>query len=172
MENVKFHLGCDHCRDENGAPCAGPHKHINQMIEIHKAMHSKAPKHSHQPPLEKNNHLELDTSVSLDDEGVNQCQSLIRILQWTIASGRFDVATAVMSVSGFRVVPHEGHLERVKRICGHLSFSNSRWRPFTSGRKNPITLTCMSESVIGNAPVTPELTRSSHMEPPHQKESV
>ena len=35
--------------------------------------------------------------------------------------GRFDISTAVMTMSGFRVAPKEGHLERVKRIVGYLS---------------------------------------------------
>ncbi|MCA1807691.1 MAG: Ty1/Copia family ribonuclease HI, partial [Actinobacteria bacterium] len=35
--------------------------------------------------------------------------------------GRFDIATAVMTMLGFRVAPREGHLERVRRICGYLA---------------------------------------------------
>ncbi|MDF1541374.1 MAG: Ty1/Copia family ribonuclease HI, partial [Candidatus Thorarchaeota archaeon] len=34
--------------------------------------------------------------------------------------GRFDVATAVMTMSGFRVAPRLGHLERAKRIVAYL----------------------------------------------------
>ena len=48
-------------------------------------------------------------------------QSLIGTLQWCITLGRFDIATAVMSMSSFWVAPRQGHLERVKRICGYLS---------------------------------------------------
>ena len=50
--------------------------------------------------------------------------SLIGVLQWAITLGRFDIATAVMTMSGFRVGPTEGHLERVRRICGYLSTMN------------------------------------------------
>jgi hypothetical protein len=57
----------------------------------------------------------------LDDDGIQQYQSLIGALQWTISLGRFDIATAVMSMSSFRVAPRMGHLERLKRICGYLS---------------------------------------------------
>ena len=46
---------------------------------------------------------------------------MIGVLQWTISLGRFDIATAVMTMSGFRVAPRVGHLDRLKRICGYLS---------------------------------------------------
>ena len=48
-------------------------------------------------------------------------QSLIGTPQWCITLGRFDIATAVMPMSSFRVAPRQGHLERLKHICGHLS---------------------------------------------------
>ena len=64
--------------------------------------------------------MELDTSDLLDDEGVRNYQSLIGGLQWCISIGRLDVATAVMTMSGFRVAPRAGHLDRLKRI-GYLS---------------------------------------------------
>jgi hypothetical protein len=63
----------------------------------------------------------LDTSNFLDDEGVRNYQSLIGALQWAISIRRFDVATAVMTMSGFRVAPRKGQLERVKRMCGYLA---------------------------------------------------
>ena len=47
-------------------------------------------------------------------------------LHWIISLGRFDAATAVMTMSRFRVEPREGHLERVKRSHGYLrSFMDS-----------------------------------------------
>ena len=52
-------------------------------------------------PLEKGDHPELDTSELLDPTGVQQYQSLIGSLQWAISLGRFDIATAVMTMSGF-----------------------------------------------------------------------
>ena len=63
----------------------------------------------------------MDTSELLDVEETQIYQSLIGSLQWTIQIGRFDVATAVMSMSRFRAMPRRGHLERVKRIYGYLS---------------------------------------------------
>jgi hypothetical protein len=46
---------------------------------------------------------------------------MIGALQWAVTIGRFDINTAVMTLSGFRVVPRRGHLERVRRIYGYLS---------------------------------------------------
>jgi hypothetical protein len=41
---------------------------------------------------------ESDTSELLDQTGVQQYQWLIGSLQWAILLGRFDIATAVMSL--------------------------------------------------------------------------
>ena len=117
---LTFHLGCDFFRDEEGLLCFGPKRYISRMEDEYKRMFGTAPKQNIQSPLEKNDHPELDDSDLLDDDGVSQYQSLIGTLQWTISLGRFDVATAVMTMSGFRVAPRVGHLERVKRICGYL----------------------------------------------------
>ena len=45
---------------------------------------------------------------------------MIVALQWVVTIGRFDVQTAVMTLSSFRVAPRRGHLDRVKRIYGYL----------------------------------------------------
>ena len=49
-------------------------------------------------PLEKGNHLELDSSDLLDLKG---SQLLIGMLQWVIQIGCFDIMTAVMTMSCF-----------------------------------------------------------------------
>jgi hypothetical protein len=71
-------------------------------------------------PLEKGDHPELDTSELLDQTGVQQYQSLIGSLQWAISLGRFDIATAVMSLSSFPALPCHGHVEQAKQICSYL----------------------------------------------------
>ena len=63
----------------------------------------------------------MDDSPLLDVDDIAKYQSLIGALQWAITLGRFDIATAVMTMSSFRVAPRQGHLERVKRICGYLT---------------------------------------------------
>jgi hypothetical protein len=84
-------------------------------------MFGEQPKQNVTSPLEKGDHPELDTSELLDSQGISMYQSLIGALQWVITIGRFDVHTAVMTLSGFRVAPRRGHLERVRRIYGYLS---------------------------------------------------
>ena len=118
---VKFHLGCDYFRDDDGTLCVGPRKYIERMEIAYKNHFGTMPSQKVQSPLERNDHPELDDSPLLDGDGMAKYQSLIGTLQWTISLGRFDIATAVMSMSSFRVAPRQGHLERVKRICGYLS---------------------------------------------------
>jgi len=43
-------------------------------------------------------------------------QSLIGSLRCAIRIGRFDIATAVMTLSRFRVSPRQGHLDRGKHV--------------------------------------------------------
>jgi hypothetical protein len=62
-------------------------------------------------PLVKGDHPELDTSELCTTEQVAQYQSMIGSLQWIVTIGRFDIHTAVMTMSGFRVAPRVGHLE-------------------------------------------------------------
>jgi hypothetical protein len=118
---MEFHLGCDFFRDDFGTLCIGPRKYIERMEVQHESLFGYKPKTNVSSPLEKNDHPELDTSPLLDEDGINKYQSLIGVLQWAITLGRFDIGTAVMTMSGFRVAPTEGHLQRVQRICGYLS---------------------------------------------------
>ena len=117
---IEFHLGCDFFRDEDGNLCYAPRKYIEKCLENYKRMFGKYPK-EYKSPLKKGDHPELDTSNLLDMEGQKIYQSLIGSLQWTIQIGRFDVATAVMTLSRFRAAPRQGHLDRVKHIYGYLS---------------------------------------------------
>jgi hypothetical protein len=117
---MSFHLGCDYFRDEDNTLCVGPRKYIEKMSALYEGMFGSRPKTNVSSPIEKNDHPELDTSPLLDADGIKQYQSLIGILQWSITLGRFDIATAVMTMSGYRVAPRQGHLDRLKRICGYL----------------------------------------------------
>jgi hypothetical protein len=46
---------------------------------------------------------------------------MIGALQWAVTIGRFDINTAVMTLSAFRAAPRRGHLDRAKRIYGYLA---------------------------------------------------
>jgi Reverse transcriptase (RNA-dependent DNA polymerase) len=117
---VIYHLGCDYFRDENGILCVAPLKYIDRMADTYRELFGVAPKQNIQSPMEKGDHPELDDSPLLEEDGIHKYQSLIGTLQWTISLGRFDIATAVMTMSSFRVAPREGHLTRLRRICGYL----------------------------------------------------
>jgi hypothetical protein len=46
---------------------------------------------------------------------------MIGSLQWIVTIVRFDIHTTVMTMSGFRISPRIGHLERLRHIYGYLS---------------------------------------------------
>ena len=117
---LEFHLGCDYFRDEDGNLCVAPKRYIERMVVSFEQMFGHKPKQKYSSPLEKNDHPELDMSPLLDMDGIKRYQSLIGALQWAVSLGRIDVTTAVMTMSGFRIAPREGHLERLKRLYGFL----------------------------------------------------
>ena len=118
---ISFHLGMDFIRDDDGTLAISPTKHIEKLIKNYKKLFGESPKQSVTSPLEKGDHPELDDSDELDAKGIQLYQSLIGALQWIVTIGRFDIATAVMTLSGFRVAPKQGHLARIKRIYGYLA---------------------------------------------------
>jgi len=71
-------------------------------------------------PTTTGDHPELDTSDLLEGDDIKIYQSLIGALQWVIQIGRFDITTSVMTLSRFRALPRQGHLDRIKRIYGYL----------------------------------------------------
>ena len=46
--------------------------------------------------------------------------SLVGSAQWSISIGRFDIQSAIMTMSKFRSAPRRGHLDRMKRVIGYL----------------------------------------------------
>jgi len=59
------------------------------------------PTKKYSTPLDKGDHPKTDLSEFLDDEETHIYQSLIGTLQWAISLARFDIASAVMSLSSF-----------------------------------------------------------------------
>lgn len=119
---ISFHLGCDFVRDQEGVLCIRPAKFIDKMTSAYEQFFgTKPPRTNVKSPLEKGDHPETDTSDFLTDEQKSIYQSLIGSLQWAVSLARFDIASAVMTMSSFRAMPRQGHLERVKRICAYLA---------------------------------------------------
>ena len=98
---VDFHLGCNYFRNDDGTLCVRPRKYIDQMETAYKNHFGVAPYQRYHSPLDKGDHPGLDDSPLLNADGIAKYQSLIGTLQWTISLGRFDIATAVMSMSSF-----------------------------------------------------------------------
>ena len=117
---LTYHLGCDFGRDKDGTYYFGPIRYIERMLGAYKTMFGTEPT-VYSTPLEKNDHPEIDQSELLGEEDTTKYQSMIGALQWVISLGRFDIATAVMTMSRFRAAPREGHLKRLKHIYGYLS---------------------------------------------------
>ena len=117
---IKYHLGCDYFRDKDGVLCFAPKKYIERMLDTYQRIFGDKPKHA-QSPLLKGDHPEADATALLDMEKTKIYQSLIGALQWVIQLGRFDVCTAVATLSRYRAAPRQGHLDRIRRIYGYLS---------------------------------------------------
>jgi hypothetical protein len=118
---ISFHLGMDFECDEDGTLCIIPRKYIEKVISTYEHMFGQSPKQTVTSPLEKGDHPELDESELLDVPGTTKYQSLIGALQWVVTIGRFDVTTAVMTLSSFQAAPRRGHMDRVHRIFGYLA---------------------------------------------------
>ena len=116
---LTYHLGCDYFRDNDGTMCFGPRKYVAKLMEQFENMYGCKPR-EYTSPLEKGDHPEIDTSDELDNEGIKKYQTMIGCLQWAVSLGRFDIQTATMTMSRFRVAPRKGHLERLKRMYGYL----------------------------------------------------
>ena len=101
-----------------GTLCQSTRGYVERMSDNFKRMFGHKPR-EYKSPLEPNDHPELDLTPELDEDGIQKYQSLIGSLQGTVSLGRIDLATAVMTMSGFRANPRQGHLERVKRIIGY-----------------------------------------------------
>ena len=116
---ISFHLGCDFGRDPDGTLWFGPRKYVGKMMQAYERMFGALPK-SKSSPLDHNDHPELDETEILSDEDRTKYQSMIGALQWAVSLGRYNLSTAVMTMSRFRQEPRVGHLERVKGMYGYL----------------------------------------------------
>ena len=135
VEEPKYHLGGDFFRDKDGTFCYGAQTYIKRMMDNYKLMFGELPKEYHSP-MEKGDQPEMDDSELLGPEGIQQYQSLIGAVQWTISLCRFDVAHAIMSLGRFRAAPRVGHLERLKRVIGYLRKRSHGCIRFRSGQPN------------------------------------
>ena len=118
---ISYHLGMDFFRDNDNTLCYAPNKYIKRMTDSYIQLFGTKPVQNVYAPLESGDHPELDQSELLGTEDIQKYQSLIGSLQWAISIGRFDITTAVMTLSSFRAAPRKGHLDRAKRVYGCIT---------------------------------------------------
>ena len=82
-----------------------PQKYIDRLLSSYEKMFGEKPSAKMYSPLKKGDHPKLDDSELLDAEGIQQYRSLICSLQWAISLGRLNIATVVMSMPSFQVLP-------------------------------------------------------------------
>jgi hypothetical protein len=109
---ISYHLGMDFRRDEDNTLRISPTKYIDKLLKNYEKLFGMKPNTSVTSPLEKGDHPELDTSELCSMDQIVQYQSMIGALQWIVTIGRFDIHSAVMTMSGFRMAPRIGHLNR------------------------------------------------------------
>jgi hypothetical protein len=74
---IDYHLGMTFRRNEHNDLCISPQHYIEKMVESYKQMINENPLSKGNSPLDSNNHPKVDTSEFLDEDGVQQYQSLI-----------------------------------------------------------------------------------------------
>ena len=116
---ISYHLGMDYFKDKDGTMVACPKKYIEKMVSTFTQMFGCPPTKA-KTPLEKGDHPEIDTSELCDPDDMAKYLTLIGQLQWLVSLGRFDIFSAVTTLSRFRAAPRVGHLERVKRVFGYV----------------------------------------------------
>ena len=102
---INFHLGCGFGRDDDNTLYMDPSQYIDKMIDSYESLFEEQPNQTVRSPLEKGDHPELDTCAFLEEEEIEIYQSLIGSMQWCVSIGRWDVGTAVMTLSSFRAQP-------------------------------------------------------------------
>jgi hypothetical protein len=96
-----------------------PKKYLERTFDEYTRIFGEKPRVA-SSPLKNGDNPEIDTTEYLGFDNIKQYQSVIRSLQWAVSLGRFDIATAVMTLSAFHAVPHRGHLERARIVVGYL----------------------------------------------------
>ena len=71
-------------------------------------------------PCSPSDHPELDLSPLLNEQQHRLYQQLVRMAEWALQIGRFDIRYALTSLGRFSEAPREGHLSRLIKIFGYL----------------------------------------------------
>jgi len=148
---TEFHLGCDFFCDEEGVLCYGPKKYIEKILDNYRRIYGTWPKPA-TSPLVTGDHPELDTLELLNEDDQKICQSLVGALQWVIQIGRFDIQTAVMTLSRFAPCRDKDTLTASRESMG--IFPRCAMLQSRSGLMHLIIRTSQSSCMTGNTPAT------------------
>jgi hypothetical protein len=116
---IDYHLGLNYYKDKDGTLCQKPIQYIEKMMATYQTLFKETPKKA-SSPLEKNDHPEVDESELVGQEDAKIYLTMIGQLQWLVTLGRFDIFSAVITMSKFRLAPKTGHMDRIKRIFGYV----------------------------------------------------
>jgi len=117
---LEHHLGATFTRDPDGTLTMSAKGYVKRFLTNYKRMFDGEKAREYTSPLDSKDHPELDNSPELPMEKVKLYQSIIGALQWAVTLVRFDIFAAVMTLGRFRAAPRQGHLDRLKRVCGYL----------------------------------------------------
>ncbi len=115
---IDYHLGLNYERDKDGNLSTSPKKYISKMMDSYRRWLNSEP-HKYKTPLDKGDHPEVDESELLDEHHITIYLGMVGQAQWLITLGRFDIFSAVVTMSRFRQAPRKGHLDRMKRVYGY-----------------------------------------------------
>ena len=113
---LNYHLGADYFEDPDGTFVSQPRKYIDTLADTYKRLFNDDPPKGYKTPLDKNDHLELDTSEILEGDMAAKYLTMVGQLEWLVTLGRFDLHAQVATMSRFRATPRQGHMDRLKRI--------------------------------------------------------
>ena len=133
--------------DPDGTLVAQPKKYISKILDFFHQMFPGESLPQVNPPLDKNDHPELDNSELASDDLITKFMCMVGQLQWAVTLGRYDVLAHVMCMSRFRLAPKVGHIERMKRIYGYLSRTKHYALRFRTDEPNYIHLPDLGKSV-------------------------
>ena len=101
-------LSYDFTRDGNNELCLTHHKCFYKMSDSHMSIFGSKPSSCCHSPLEKADHLEIDTAKFLNADVIRQRQSLIGVIQWIVSLDMNGIVTSAMTMLSFRVESSTG----------------------------------------------------------------
>ena len=114
----RIHLGCGFNHNQTGTLHMDSGKYIDHMEEAYLQHFNTKPVQQHRSLLQKGDNPELDNSPFLNDKEKEIYQSLVGSNQWSVSIGRFNIQSAIMTISKFCSAPQRRHLDldQMKRI--------------------------------------------------------